>query len=154
MDGNTVGLLQTQMNNERYNAQVYYYLAAACENMAYDGIGKFYRKQAEGELEHAKKFEDFLLSKRIEPEYRQLPEVKIGVSLPTVTRSAYRLEQKTTEDLKLLHEMCDDPQVESLLTWFLIEQIEEELVTMDLDDLVQRTDTAGWMVIDQKYGNL
>ena len=153
MDGNTISLIQTQMNNERYNAQVYYYLAAACENMAYDGIGKFYRKQAEGELEHAKKFEDFLLSKRIEPEYRDLPAAKPAQDIVAIAKSAYELELKTTGDLSMVYELCDEPQVYALLQWFLVEQIEEETVTFDLFDLLSRTDAAGWIVLDQKYSN-
>lgn len=151
MDGNTVSLIQTQFNNERYNAQVYLALASACENMAYDGLAKFFRTQADGEVEHAQKFAEFLISKRILPEYRMVPEVKVGQDLPAITRQAYDLEVRTTGDLSTLQELCDDPQTSALLQWYLVEQIEEETVTWDLHDLVLRSDETGWLVIDEKY---
>ena len=154
MDGNTVSLLQTQMNNERYNAQVYFCLASDCENMAYDGFAKFFRKQAMGELEHAQKFAEFLISKRVLPEYRPLPACQSWTSMTGVGNAARSLEVKTTDDLKTLYDLCDDPQVYALLDWFLTEQVEEETVTADLSDLVDRADIAGLYVLDQKYGNL
>jgi ferritin len=151
MDSKTIELIQTQMNNERYNAQVYSYISLACENMAWDGFANFFHKQSVGELEHANKFADFLISKRIQPDYRSLPAVQIDPNMVKLAQAAYNLEVRTTGDLSTLYELCDDPQVCSLLTWFLTEQIEEEKVTFDLFDLISRTDENGWTVLDEKY---
>ena len=152
MNENTLGLIQTQMNNERYNAQMYFYIASACEFMAYDGFASFFRKQAAGELEHAHKFAEFLISKRVMPNYWQIAAPTSGMGLLALATAAATLERKTTEDLKTIYELCDDPQVYALLDWFLTEQIEEETWSADLMDLVSRTDATGWIVLDEKYG--
>lgn len=153
MDGNTVSLIQTQMNNERQNSQIYLYLSWVCTNMAYDGFAKFFKKQSGEEQGHADKFAEFLISKRIQPEYRIVVEVKTGLDLPTLTREVAALEKKTTEDLKTIYELCDDAQVKALLDWFLVEQIEEENWSQDLADLVARTNANGWIELDEQYGD-
>lgn len=154
MNENIVQLLQKQMNNERQNAQIYLYVASVCENMAYDGFAKFFRKQAQEEQGHAHKFEDFLISKRIQPEYAALQAMSMTPALPVLTRTVATLERTTTENLKEIYDSVegDDAQVCALLDWFLIEQIEEENWSQDLADLVARVDATGWIILDEQYG--
>ena len=53
MDKELVNALQEQFNHERDNAQVYLAMGDGCENMAYDGFAKCFRKQADDEMGHA-----------------------------------------------------------------------------------------------------
>lgn len=153
MDNQTTQLIQAQLNRERYNAQVYFCIAAACENLAYDGFATFFRKQANEELGHAQKFSEFLISKRVMPEYRALDNVQMNFDLVNMTAAAAQREKATTEYLKELYDQTDDPQIHALLDWFLTEQIEEENWSQDLADLVNRTDPTGWIVLSEQYGD-
>jgi len=47
MDNPTIQLIQAQMNRETAECTVLPCTASACENLAYDGFAKFFRKQAE-----------------------------------------------------------------------------------------------------------
>lgn len=154
MEDRIVQLLQTQMNNERQNAQNYFAIASMCENMAYDGFAKFFRKQAGEEQTHAQKFCEFLISKRIPPTYTALQSVVNSIDLKEITTRVANLEVTTTENLKMIYELAgeDDPQVCALLDWFLLEQVEEETWSRDLADLVGRTDATGWIILDERYG--
>lgn len=155
MDGNIAQLLQEQMNRERQNAQIYLYIASVFENQAYDGFAKFFSKQAQEELGHADKFSKFLISKRIQPKYDVLNEVSLSsFPLSGITNAVAALEVQTTEHLKDLYDAVDDqdPQVCALLDWFLVEQIEEENWSRDLSDLTANLDGAGWLILDEKYG--
>ena len=155
MDNSLVSAIQQQMNNERYNSQVYFALANMASNLAYDGIASWLRKQAQGEIEHAQKFADFLISKRMYPIYMTIGSISNSTSLLDIVQRAAELERGTTADLKELSDLAeDDAQVEALLDWFLVEQIEEETVTQDLADLVSRSDMAGLYLIDIQYGKL
>jgi ferritin len=153
MDSNTVQLIQAQMNRERQNSQNYLYVASCCENAAYDGFAKFFRKQAAEEQGHAEKFAEFLISKRVLPYYDLLASVTFPSDLPSLTQTVALLEKQTTEHLKELYDSVDDPQVQSYLVWFLVEQVEEENWSQDLADLVSRTDATGWIVLDGEYGD-
>lgn len=154
MNENIVRLLQAQMTNERQNAQTYLYVASVCENLAYEGFAKFFRKQAQEELGHAHKFEEFLISKRIQPAYESLQGLNLVPELPTLSRTVADLERSTTENLKNIYDLVDgeDAQVCALLDWFLLEQVEEESWSQDLADLVARVDATGWLLLDERYG--
>lgn len=156
MDSELVSALQGQLNRERTNAQIYFYCATVCDNLAYSGFAKYFRKQAQDELGHAKKFEEFLVSKRIQPEYMAIGSI---VQMNDLSALAYRVvatEQNTTHELKKLYELADgeDAQVCALLDTLLLEQIEEENSAQDLYDLVSKSDFTGWLVLDERYGNL
>jgi ferritin len=156
MDNQVVSALQEQFNRERYNAQVYFAIADAMENMAYDGFAKFFRGQAQGELEHARKFAEFLISKRVNPEYMGLSGVSLSAdSVVELARAAFNRELDTTRNLENLYTLADDnntPQVCALLDWFLVEQIEEETWSADLLDLVtEATQSETLFMLDEKY---
>lgn len=147
--------LQAQMNHERQNAQKYFYIASVFENMAYDGFAKFFLAQGKGELEHADVVSKFLISKRVQPEYRMLDGVSFASSVPELAKDALITELKTTQYLKDLYSICEDAsdyQACALLDTLLLEQIEEEQWATDLVDLVSRTDETGWLILDEKYG--
>lgn len=156
MDTNVVQELQSQLNRERQNAANYFFISSACSNLAFDGLAKFFDKQAQEELGHAKKFEDFLISKRIQPEHTALSGITADLSLPALTERAYLLEIGTTANLQALYDMAEgsgESQVCALLDWFLLEQIEEETWSFDLMDKVRRNSDAGWLILDEQYGN-
>jgi len=155
MDSEVIKALQNQLNVERTNAQKYFYIASAMSNMAYDGFASFFTKQGQGELEHAKLIEDFLVSKRVQPHYDPLPSVSVAFDLRSMTREAALTETNTTSSLQSLYQLCDDLgeyQVCAFLVGLLVEQIEEETWSADLMNLVSRADENGQIVLDEIYG--
>lgn len=154
MEENIARLLQTQMNNERQNAQIYLYIASVCENLAYDGFAKFFRNQAQEEMGHAHKFEEYLISKRIQPIYGNLDGINLPPNLISITSVVANLEKSTTDNLKSLYDISEgeDSQTCAFLDQLLIEQIEEENWSQDLSDLVARVDATGWLILDERYG--
>lgn len=152
--------LQKQLNRERYNSQAYLFIGSICENMAFDGFASFFRKQAQDEIGHAHRFEEFLISKRVQPQYRDL-EGFVGagwldLSLDRITNIALSLELATTAHLSEMYFDAEgeDPQVCALVYEMLLEQVEEEKWATDLVDLVSRSDYSGWLILDEKYGKL
>jgi ferritin len=155
MDVDVVAGLQAQLNHERRNAQVYFYIASVFANMAYDGFAQFFTKQGQGELEHANWVSELLISKRIQPQYFLLDAVILPLDVLELAKSALVTELKTTQALKDLYQVCDEAaefQACALLDKMLLEQIEEEGWATDLVDLVSRTDTTGWLILSEKYG--
>ena len=149
--------LQNQLNRERYNAQAYLYIGSMCENMAFDGFASFFRKQAQDEIGHVRKFEEFLISKRIQPRYDSLDGFGWnGLLLDDLASKALDLELATTGHLSEIYSIVDgeDPQVCALIYEMLIEQVEEEKWATDLVDLVSKSDIAGLLILDEKYGKL
>lgn len=154
MDSEVIQAIQKQMNHERQNAQKYFYAAVSLKNMAYDGFSAFFEKQAQGELEHAAKFADFLISKRVAPVYDALDPVSVENKVPAFAEFALATEIGTTDRLVKLYALAEDAgeyQVCALLDWFLTEQIEEENWATDLVDQTHRTDATGWMLLDEQY---
>lgn len=154
MDIDVIQALQKQLNHERQNAQKYFYVSTCFKNMAYDGFSSFFEKQAQGELGHADKIADFLISKRINPVYDALDSVTLAQSVSFFAEFALATEIGTTDALVKLYALAEDAgeyQVCALLDWFLTEQIEEENWATDLVDQTHRTDATGWMLLDSQY---
>lgn len=149
--------LQKQLNRERYNSQAYLFIGSVCENMAFDGFASFFRKQAQDEIGHAHKFEEFLISKRIQPRYDSLDGFGWNeLSLDELSSRALAMELATTGHLSEIYSIVDgeDPQVCALIYEMLMEQVEEEKWATDLVDLVSKSDYSGWLILDEKYGKL
>lgn len=156
MEQDVINALQAQFNHERTNAQKYYYLADCMENLAYDGFAKFFKAQADGEMEHARMISGYLISKRIKPEYAQVVGTGASSSLGVLQLAtfAYETELGTTEALKEVYRVADeagDFQVCAFIDTMLLEQIEEETVTADLVDQVKRVGADGLETLNQAY---
>lgn len=149
-------LVQNQMNRERYNSQVYFYIASQFQNQSFDGFAKYFRKQAEDEIGHAQVFIDYLVSKRQSPVFQSLNSVSFAdLTPPALLQRAYALEVSTTEQLNMLYGSSEDDnnyQLCAVLDVLLREQVEEETSTYDLFDLLSKTDGNGWVVLDKEYG--
>lgn len=155
IDSDVIQALQEQFNKERENSQVYSYASNICKNTSFDGFAKFFMKQSQQELDHAQMVADFLISKRVAPAYKVLDAVGLSSSLPELTQSVYKLEISTTDALEELYRVAEaneEYQVCSFLVDMLKEQIEEELWSFDLADLVGKADYNGLILLDHLYG--
>jgi ferritin len=100
-----VALLLPRLQDE-YNA-FYMYRSASnwCNNVGYMKAGKYFAKESEDELAHAKKIEDFLVQWNVTPELPMVAQPTLEFkNLPEIIEAAYDVEYK-------LYEMYEETSV-------------------------------------------
>jgi ferritin len=151
--------LADQINEQirvEFQSEAYYLgMAAYFEEQDWNGFAHFMKLQAEEEREHAMKFFDFLaeVDEPVEVPERESPRTDYS-SIREVFETALEQEQHVT---KKIHELVDvardrkDYEAESLLQWFVDEQIEEENLMGDILSRVKRAegDEAALFMIDE-----
>ena len=136
MNQEVLNALNAQIGHEYGNYMLYEQASAYFDDMAMDGAAKLMRKQADGELEHARKFTDYVR------------DAKGKVVIPTINAqksdfatgeevflAAYEREQETTKKIYAIRDLAwkaGDHATFEMLTWFVNEQVEEENLTENL----------------------
>lgn len=129
-------LINDQINAELYSAYLYQDIADYYHGEKLIGFAKWFDKQAEEELEHAKKFIDYLrdngekvVLKDITAPKNKFKGLRDGLALQltheeAVTAMIYRLMDQAVEE--------KDYRAQSFLKWFVDEQTEEEAHSHEL----------------------
>jgi ferritin len=128
--------LNAQIGHEYGNYMLYEQASAFFDDKAMDEAAKLLRKQADGELEHARKFTDYVRDARGK------------VVIPTITAqrsdfvtgeevflAAFEREVETTKKIYAIRDLAwksGDHATFEMLTWFVNEQVEEENLTEKL----------------------
>jgi ferritin len=136
MNAEILNALNAQIGHEYSNAMLYEQASAYFDDMAMILAAKLMREQADGEIEHARKFTDYVR------------DAKGKVVIPTIAaqesnftsgeqvfRAAYEREQETTKMIYALRDLAwkaGDHATFEMLTWFVNEQVEEENLTENL----------------------
>jgi len=149
--------------NEQIKAEfqsAYHYLAmsARFEELNLKGAARWMRTQWQEETVHAMKFFDFLVRRGGKPELKSLkaPNSKFKTALEAFEETLTH-ERKVTE---LIHELYDlavserDYSLQTLLHWFIDEQVEEEEAA---EEIIQSLKLAGesgegLLMIDRELG--
>lgn len=122
--------LNEQANFELESAYIYLGMSGYLADQDMNGMKHFMDLQAKEELEHAGKMIHFLQDVGYSVKYRALnPGEANYTSLLDVFEQAYAHEQKVTENINKLVDLAreqDDKRVQSLLKWYVDEQVEEE----------------------------
>jgi ferritin len=133
--------LNAQIGHEYENYLLYEQASAYCDDRGLDGSAKLFRKQADGELEHARKFTDFIRDARgkvlIPTIKAQKSEFATGEE---VFQAAFEREQQTTAKIYALRDLAwklGDHATFEMLGWFVTEQVEEENLTEKLLSVVR-----------------
>jgi ferritin len=125
--------LNAQIGHEYGNYMLYEQASAYFDDKGLDGAAKLFRKQADGELQHARKFTDYVRDARGK------------VALPTIAAqrteyasgeevflAAFEREVETTAKIYALRDLAwklGDHATFEMLGWFVTEQVEEENLT-------------------------
>ncbi len=133
MNQEVLNLLNAQIGHEYENYILYEQASAYFDDLGMDGAAKLMRKQADGELEHARKFTDYVR------------DAKGKVVIPTIKAqkndfatgeevflAAYERERETTAKIYAIRDLAwksGDHATFEMLTWFVNEQVEEENLT-------------------------
>ena len=150
--------LNAQLNREQAAAQEYLAMAAYFEGESLSGFAKFMRAQVAEETEHAMRFYRYV--------YNRGGAITIGAlgapagrfeSTRSVFQAAMGREQSNTASIHALYRLArevDDPATETMLHWFIQEQVEEEQWCTDalaLLDMVGDNRSA-LLMLDKRYG--
>lgn len=151
--------LNQQIKEELQSEFYYLGMAAYFHEEDWDGFATFMEVQAEEEREHAMKFYDFLdeVGKSIVVPEVEKPSVSYD-SIEEVFETALKQEQHITQRIHKLMERArnhNDYEVESLLQWFIDEQVEEENLMDNILQKVRRAgdDTAALLILDEELGD-
>jgi len=133
--------LNAQIGHEYENYMLYEQASAYCDDRGLDGSAKLFRKQADGELAHARKFTDYVRDARgkvVIPAIKaQKSEFATGEE---VFLAALEREQETTKRIYAIRDLsfkAGDHATYEMLAWFVTEQVEEENLTDKLLSVVR-----------------
>lgn len=122
--------INDQIQSEFQSAWLYLAFAAWFENKNLDGFAHWMRMQWKEEQEHGMKFYDHLLRRGGEVELKELSKPAITAENVTeVFEKVLEHERFITKSIHSLYDLAkeeDDYPLQTLLHWFIDEQVEEE----------------------------
>ncbi|NNE34509.1 MAG: ferritin [Rhodothermales bacterium] len=130
MKAKVVEAVNSQINAELESAYIYLGMSARMEGFSLPGLAQWLRVQWEEEIVHAMKFYDFLVQRGEEVELGPLKKPAPDFTSPLAAfEEVLKHEQYITGRIWQLNEIAvseKDYALQSLLKWFIDEQVEEE----------------------------
>lgn len=128
--------INEQIKNELYSGNLYLSMAAYCASVDMDGFSNFFIVQEQEERFHAMKFFHYLVEQDKDVKVFGLdqPETEFK-SLEDVIDAAWKHEQKVTKMINNLMALAvkeNDFATQSLLKWYIDEQVEEEATMLGI----------------------
>ncbi|MEW5719795.1 MAG: ferritin [Chloroflexota bacterium] len=149
--------LNEQINKELFSAYLYLSMSAYFESISLPGSAKWMRAQHDEEHAHANKFFDYVNDRggRVALKAIDAPQVEFKSPL-AAWEMVLEHEQKVTASIHKLYEIAlaeKDYATQSMLKWFIDEQVEEE---KNATLLVERFKHAGdhpwaWIQVDGHF---
>jgi ferritin len=150
--------MNEQIKNELYSAYLYLAMSAHFDAATLPGFARWTRMQAAEEQEHAMKFFDYIIDRggRVELMALDKPPKDFGEPLE-VFKEILAHEKKVTAMINKLYEVAlteKDYAAQTMLQWFLTEQVEEEKnASQIVDQLQMAEDHKGILInIDHHIG--
>lgn len=141
--------LNAQINAEMWSAYLYLSMAAYCHANGNPGMGKWFEVQFQEEQDHAKIFFNYIISRNGKVNLKPIDEVPTSwKSLLDVFESTLEHEKKVTALINKIYSLTnkeDDYATQSMLKWFIDEQVEEEETAQTIIDNLK-------MIKDNGYG--
>ena len=151
--------INSQIKAELQSAYIYLAMSARMETFNLPGMATWLKIQWEEELMHAMKFYDFLIQRDALVELLPLdkPDVDFDSAL-SCFRQVLEHEQLITGKINKLYDLSvteSDYPLQSLLQWFIDEQVEEEdNVRAAIDSLKLVGDSGpGLFMLDREMGS-
>ncbi|MGE5222379.1 MAG: ferritin [Omnitrophica WOR_2 bacterium] len=141
MNQEIMNSLNEQIGHEYENYVLYEQASAYFDDMGMDEAAKLFRKQADGELEHARKFTDYVRDARGKVVIPTIQAQKSDFATgEEVFLAAFERYKQTTAKINAIRDLAwkaGDHATFEMLTWFVIEQVEEENLTDKLLTVVR-----------------
>jgi len=158
MKTNVQDAINEQIQAEFQSAYHYLAMSARFEEMNLRGAAQWMRVQWEEETVHAMKFYDFLIRRSGTPELMQLdaPETDFGTPMEAF-EEVLKHEQYISKRIHDLYELAvkeHDYPLQTLLHWFIDEQVEEEENAQEIIDSLRLAGNTGQglFLIDRELG--
>jgi ferritin len=127
--------INKQINAEIYSAYLYLAMAAQAEDLRLPGTANWFKVQFQEELTHAMKFYTYLAERGVRIELAVIAGPPTKWKGPEqMFKDAYEHEVKVSGMISALVDLAladKDHMTNSLLQWFITEQIEEEKNTSE-----------------------
>ena len=137
----TIKLLNKQLNEEHYSANLYFNMAGWCSKQGLNGCAVFLNNHAAEEHTHLEKFSDFIKKAGGQPIISAMKEPEYDFkSVEEVFDKVVKHERYITALIKkLVDKSMDDKDYITLnfLDWFVNEQLEEENLFNDIMDKIK-----------------
>ena len=153
-----LGAINEQIMHELYSSNLYLAMAAYFEAQSLPGFAQWMRVQSDEERAHALKFFDYLNDVGALAKIHAIGEPPTGwKSALEVFENVLSHEKKVTSLIYNLYEIAlkdKDYAAQSMLKWFIDEQVEEEKNAMLIvDQLKMLTDQRAIILhLDHKFG--
>ncbi|HSV31373.1 MAG TPA: ferritin [Atribacteraceae bacterium] len=150
--------INEQIKNELYSAYMYLAMAAQCEPQNLKGFAHWLKVQANEEVSHAMKFYKFVNERggRVTLHQIEQPPVEYG-NPQAIFQKVLEHEQKVTAMINNLYDSArseNDYPAQSLLNWFVDEQVEEEANAAEILETLRMIGDKGHalVMLDRELG--
>jgi ferritin len=150
--------LNKQIKAEFYSAYLYQAMSAWFETQNLSGFAHWMQMQAKEEWEHGMKFYKYILERggTIKLQQLEAPPMKWKSPL-AVFKDSYAHEQEVTDRIERLMDLAKkskDYATESMLKWFIDEQVEEEAQALEIVEKLKLIgdNTNGIFMMDSFLG--
>jgi len=150
--------INEQINSEFEASYTYLAMAGFCDRQKFLGAAKWLRMQSEEERLHGLKLFDFVLARDGAVDLKAIDQPKGSFdSLAAVFEQALSHEQRVTQDINALYELCFREKAFAEMTelqWFLTEQVEEEKIAREIVAKFRlvKNDPAAILDLDRELG--
>lgn len=145
-----------QIQAEFQSAYIYLGMAAYFEGKNLDGFANWMRVQWEEEIQHAMYFYDHVLRRGGQVELLELKSPNLNIKSPkNAFEQALEHEQYITGRINDLYDLAQkqkDNPLQTLLHWFIDEQVEEEENTDNIREQLEMIgdDSSGLLMMDKE----
>ena len=130
--------LNAQMTKEAHASQIYLSYAAWADKQGFSGIANFLFKHAQEERNHMMKVLEYILKRGAEVEVSAIPAPpKNPLSINNCFEKVFEHEVDNTNAVYKVVKMSHDEEdwaTWNFMQWFVMEQVEEETLAMNLLD--------------------
>ena len=150
--------LNQQINREMAAAYNYLAMTAHFETLNLTGFAHWTSTQRDEEVEHADRLFRYLLDRGGRVVLESIPKPKTGYeTVEEVFAAALEQEQANTRQINTLYDLAqkaNDYATESMLKWFIDEQVEDEKIVGEALSLVQLAgeNKSALLVLNEKFG--
>jgi ferritin len=150
--------LNQQINMELASAYTYLSMSAWADEVNLQGAASWLRLQWEEELGHATKLIDYMAERGGGVQLKPIPEPPSSFeSLLDVFRQVLQHEEEVTRAIYRIYDLAaeeKDYAVQSLLDWYVNEQVEEENAPAEIISLLEIAgdSPSGLLMVDRRLG--
>lgn len=158
LNKNIENALNEQINAEMWSAYLYLSMAAYCHKTGQPGMAKWFEVQFKEEQDHAKILFNYIVQRSGVVELKPIDAVPTEwESVLDVFESTLQHEQKVTSLINNLFALTtkeNDYATQSMLKWFIDEQVEEEENAQNIIDNLKMIQGNGYglYMLDKELG--